>query len=99
MDLGFWEMVVIGLLSLLVMGPEKWMSLAMETGRWYGRLQRSFRNVRKTVQAELEREESLSDTQKIQPGKSLPSAAPPRPRPEAPLPPADNEAKAEPEPR
>jgi len=95
MDIGFWEMVVIGLLSLLVMGPEKWMSLAMETGRWYGRLQRSFRHVRKTVPAELEREESLSGTQQIQPGKSLPGAAPPRPET---LPPADGEAKAEPEP-
>jgi len=93
MDIGFWEMVVIGLLSLLVMGPEKWMSLAMETGRWYGRLQRSFRNVRKTIQAELEREESLPDTRKIQPGKSFPAAAPPET-----LPPAAGEAKAEPEP-
>lgn len=51
-DVGFTEIVLIGLVALLVVGPERLPELVRTTGRWIGRAQRLAREMR----TELERD-------------------------------------------
>lgn len=51
-DIGFWELLLLGVIALLLVGPQRLPRLAYEAGRWLGRLQRILRNAR----SELERE-------------------------------------------
>ena len=39
-DFGFWELAVIGLISLLVIGPERLPHVAKTVGYWVGRIRR-----------------------------------------------------------
>jgi sec-independent protein translocase protein TatB len=56
-DVGFWEIVVIFMLGLLVLGPEKLPRIAAQLGRWVGRARRTATQLR----YQLEREIDLSD--------------------------------------
>ena len=51
-DIGFWELALIGVVALLVVGPERMPQLIRTTGQWIGRMQRIARELRN----ELERE-------------------------------------------
>ena len=39
-DIGFWELLVIAVVSLLVAGPEKLPGLVRDVGRWTAKLRR-----------------------------------------------------------
>ena len=62
---GFWEILVIGLIALLVVGPDRLPGLATFVGQWVGRLRAMARNMRSEIQQELEAEhlKSLLDEQ------------------------------------
>jgi sec-independent protein translocase protein TatB len=51
-DIGFSELVVIAVVALIVVGPERMPQLVRTSGQWMGRLQRMARELR----AEFERE-------------------------------------------
>lgn len=51
-DIGFWELVVIGVVALLVIGPDRLPGLARTAGLWIGRA----RNFIGTVKADIDRE-------------------------------------------
>ena len=51
-EIGFWELLLIAVIALLVIGPERLPKVAYEAGKWFGKLQRFVRNAR----YELERE-------------------------------------------
>jgi len=51
-DVGFTELMLVGLVALLVLGPERLPGAARTAGLWIGRLKRSF----STIKAEVERE-------------------------------------------
>ncbi|MEM7293069.1 MAG: Sec-independent protein translocase protein TatB [Pseudomonadota bacterium] len=53
-DIGFWEMCLIGVVGLLVVGPERLPSLARSLGRWAGKAQRMVANVKSDINRELE---------------------------------------------
>lgn len=57
---GFWEMLVIGVIALLVVGPERLPAVATFTGQWIGRLRRMARHMRSEIQNELEAEHMKS---------------------------------------
>ena len=59
-DIGFWELVVIAIVALLVVGPDRLPGLARDAGRWAGRIRRLADNARH----ELERELRLTETGK-----------------------------------
>lgn len=61
-DVGFTELVMIGLVALLVVGPERLPELVRTTGRWIGRAQRIAREMRQ----ELEREVGTSELSQLQ---------------------------------
>lgn len=52
-DIGFGELLVIGVLGLLVLGPER-LPVAVKTlGLWLGRFKRSYRQVRSEIEKEI----------------------------------------------
>ncbi len=55
-DLGFWEMLIIGLVALLVVGPERLPALATRAGNLIARVRLKLRRFRDQVQHELETE-------------------------------------------
>jgi len=56
-DLGFWELLLIGTIALLVIGPERLPEVARAVGRWVGKLRRYVNSVRSDIDRELRTEE------------------------------------------
>jgi len=56
-DIGFWEILLIGVVALLVIGPERLPGVARTAGVWVGRVRRFVVSVRADVDRELKQEE------------------------------------------
>jgi sec-independent protein translocase protein TatB len=56
-DMGFTEVVLIGVVALVVIGPERLPSVAITVGKYLGRLKRFMTNVRADVESELKTDE------------------------------------------
>lgn len=61
-DFGFSEMLVVGVIALVVLGPERLPSVARTAGEWVGKAQRFVAQVK----SDIDRETSLSELKKIQ---------------------------------
>lgn len=56
-DIGFWELAIIGVVALLVIGPERLPRVARTTGMWLGRARRFVTSVKADIDRELAAEE------------------------------------------
>lgn len=56
-DIGFLELVVIGVVALIVVGPERLPRLARTAGLWLGRARRTLATVKAEIDSELKAEE------------------------------------------
>ena len=56
-DIGFLELVVVGVVALLVVGPERLPKLARTAGLWMGRARRTLATVKAEIDSELKAEE------------------------------------------
>jgi len=56
-DVGFWELALVGLVALLVVGPERLPRLARTAGLWIGRGRRMLSSVKAEIDRELKAEE------------------------------------------
>ncbi len=56
-DIGFTEMMLIGIVALIVIGPEKLPGVARTAGKYFGRLKRFVTTVRADVEQELRADE------------------------------------------
>lgn len=56
-DVGFWELCLIGLISLLVIGPERLPKVARLSGFWIGKTRAMIANVKQEINEELRAEE------------------------------------------
>ncbi|MFT5658513.1 MAG: sec-independent protein translocase protein TatB [Gammaproteobacteria bacterium] len=56
-DMGFTEIVLIGIVALVVIGPERLPGAAITVGKYVGRLKRFVNNVRSDVESELKTDE------------------------------------------
>jgi len=56
-DVGFWELALIGLVMLIVVGPERLPKLARTAGLWVGRGRRMLSSVKAEIDREIKAEE------------------------------------------
>ncbi len=56
-DLGFWELALIGVIALLVVGPERLPAMARSVGLWVGRIRRYVSHVKDDIEREIRAEE------------------------------------------
>lgn len=52
-DIGFSELILIGVVALLVLGPDRLPGAARVAGLWLGRIKRSFNSIKEDVEREL----------------------------------------------
>lgn len=66
-DVGFFELLVIGVVTLLVVGPERLPKVARTAGMWLGRGRRFVRSVKEDIDAEIKADElrEIIEKQKI----------------------------------
>lgn len=66
-DIGFFELLLVGVVGLLVLGPERLPRAARTAGLWIGRIKRSVSGMQREINAQLEAEElrqKLNEQQK-----------------------------------
>ncbi len=63
-DIGFWELCLIGVLALIVLGPERLPQVARTAGLWMGRARRFLGDVKADIDREL-REGELSAVREL----------------------------------
>lgn len=56
-DVGFSELLLIGVIALLVLGPERLPKVARTAGHWVGRARRFVANVKADIEQEIKAEE------------------------------------------
>jgi sec-independent protein translocase protein TatB len=56
-DIGALELIVVGVVALLVLGPERLPKVARTAGLWIGRARRSFLSVKEEIDREIKAEE------------------------------------------
>ena len=61
-DFGFSEMVVVAVIGLIVLGPERLPRVAKQAGQWLGKLQRYVSDVKSDINRQME----LDDLRKLQ---------------------------------
>lgn len=67
-DIGFWELSLIGIVALLVIGPERLPAVARTVGKWVGKANRFIANVKDDISKELKDEDLkriLAEQQKL----------------------------------
>ena len=55
-DVGFWELFVIALILLLVLGPERMPALAKSAGKYIGKIKNWTSNISEEISSEMESE-------------------------------------------
>jgi sec-independent protein translocase protein TatB len=56
-DIGFWELMLIGLVALVVVGPERLPKLAYTAGKWLGKGRSMLSMVKSEIDKEMKAEE------------------------------------------
>lgn len=64
-DIGFWELVLITTVALLVVGPERLPGVARETGKWIGKLKRFIYHARREIERELDLDDQAGLDQRL----------------------------------
>jgi len=52
-DFGFWELAIVMVVALLVVGPERLPALAGQVGKWVGKAKRMISSVRSDIESEI----------------------------------------------
>ena len=64
-DIGFWELIVIAIVALLVIGPDRLPGFAREAGRSISKLRRIINNTRRELERELKLNEQTGLGQQL----------------------------------
>jgi len=80
-DVGFWELVLIFGVGLMILGPERMPRVASQIGRWIGRARRTASSLRHQLEKEIASAESPPPRRKPKPFK--PVNRPPAAEPDA----------------
>lgn len=60
-DIGFAELIIISVVALLVIGPERLPGAIRTASVWLGRLRRGFNDIKREVQQELHNDEVMQE--------------------------------------
>ena len=63
-DIGFAELIIIAVVSLLVIGPERLPGTVRTVSAWMARLRRGFNEIKQEVQQELHNDEVMQELRK-----------------------------------
>ncbi len=61
-DIGFSELILIGVVALVVIGPDRLPGAARVAGMWLGRIKRSFNTIKEDVEILEKERKMLKDT-------------------------------------
>lgn len=64
-DIGFWELLLIAVVTLFVVGPEKMPAFARETALWLSRARSFISRTKREIEQELKLDEQQSFKDKI----------------------------------
>ena len=92
LDIGFSEILVIFVLALIVLGPEKLPKVAAQVGRWLGRARAMARQFREQLEEEVNFEETRKASAKESPKPESPKPEPPQSPPPSGTTPGDSAA-------
>ena len=67
-DFGFWELTLVMIVLLLVVGPDRLPTLAGQVGRWLGKAKRILQSIRSDIESEIKAAE-LQEMLKKQQGE------------------------------
>lgn len=56
-DFGFWELILVMIIGLIVIGPKRLPRVAAQVGEWLGRMRHLMHQFRQSIQQELQAEE------------------------------------------
>lgn len=70
-DIGFWELLLIGVVALVVVGPDKLPRMARTAGVWLGRIQRMTTDLK----AEVKRELAIDEARALRESLEIPEIA------------------------
>ncbi len=65
-DIGFWELAIIGIVALVVVGPERLPGLIRTAGHWSGKIRQMASSVKSDLQHEIDKVETLQEKLKEQ---------------------------------
>jgi sec-independent protein translocase protein TatB len=81
-DIAFSEVLIIFVLALVVLGPEKLPRVAAQVGRWIGRARGMARQFREQLEEEVNLEEARKKAQPLAPVAETPAPTSPQAEPE-----------------
>jgi len=58
-DIGFWELVLIAVVALVVVGPERFPGMMKKAGYWIGQFRRMANAVKSEIQLEVDKADEL----------------------------------------
>lgn len=64
-DIGFAELIIIAVVSLLVVGPERLPDAIRTASAWVNRIRRSFNDIKQEVQQELHNDAVMKELQEL----------------------------------
>ncbi|MGR9105606.1 MAG: Sec-independent protein translocase protein TatB [Gammaproteobacteria bacterium] len=70
-DVGFWELVMVGVVGLVVIGPERLPGFARVTGLWLGKARRTIAMVKQEIQDELYAEDLRRSLRENSPAEEI----------------------------
>ena len=95
-DVGFSELVLLFVIGLLILGPERLPRVAAQLGRWVGRARRTATQLRLQFEREMTMQDIMKQQRKPPPTKQAPSSdEPPAGQDATPTPPAEPTASTE----
>ncbi|CAC9455463.1 hypothetical protein [uncultured Gammaproteobacteria bacterium] len=56
-DIGFWEFALIGIITLIIVGPERMPAIARSAGKYVGKIKRFIANIQDDIGEELKADE------------------------------------------
>ena len=58
-DIGFWELALVGVVALVVVGPERFPGMVKKAGYWVGQFRRVATAIKSEIQLEVDKADEL----------------------------------------